>query len=425
MKSFIHVASILAIAPRVSVQLGGYIEYQKQQMGQLYKEFIEPLIPIYDEQVNKYGLQAHIQRHLYGSPVNDVGVTRIIEWKAFGSIWKISFPNTWQYNSLGEEFASVLQILLVELSNSSIDLHFIRTIIEIEIVASDDLKTPEQLPSNDTFKWKFFTQKVDANERSEIRFQMASLIIGMKYLLRDVSMLHDDKFFEIVDKLFQNEALAEKTMSVNLYQRIYRKLFIQEIFDASQRNVFTQELLQIELDEDPLLKWNSSLSHLYSERESLRHIEDRFKNTGIATHLTIDHIKTLPGYEAWLNNLHKKGWLDWQIILAMYNHICNYKANSMVGYKSFSSEELRKAAFDEEFHKIRNKDEQETYVEFPLDYFVGSEFNSQLNHSLWLVLHTWGLENRASFPNFPSIKDFLKNRFNVGIDDIKGLSPFI
>ena len=318
-KSFINVASILTISPRVSMQLRGYIEFQKQQMGHIYKDFIEPLIAEYEGLLEKDGLQTHIQNSLDAAPLNDIGTNRIIEWKTFGSVWSVSFPNNWICNSLGEEFAAILQILLVELSGSSIDLHFIRTKIEIEIAESEILKLPEQLPSNHSFKWKIFTKKIDMPDKEKMKFQMASLILSMQYLLRDVSMIQDKTFFEVVNRLYQNESLAEKTMTTNLYQRIYRSLFTKESFDSSQRNNFTNELFPIELHESKILEWNKNPSSLYSIEESLKQIEARYKNANNATYLTIEHLKIQSGYNEWIENLKSKKWLDWQILLAIYN----------------------------------------------------------------------------------------------------------
>lgn len=424
MKSFVHVAAILTLAPKISAQLTGFIQFQKQQMSDMYKEFIEPLVNEFDGILDKKKLQDIIQNKIDAAPINDIGKTRTLEWKAFGSVWSVSFPNTWLYNSLGEEFAAGLQILLVELASSPVDLHFIRTNVEIEIVESDELKTPEQIPSNHSFKWKIFTKQVNVADRDKIRFQMASLILSMKYLLRDVSMLEDDKFFEIVDKLFQNEALAEKTMTNNLYQRIYRSLFTEESFNESQRNVFANELLAINLEEDKILEWNDKHSPLYSTDESLKQIEGRYKNALKATYLTIEHLKKQPGYRDWLNNLREQKWVDWQILLAMFNHILSYKTNRVVSGKTFPSDEIARQEFQKAFQEIHKKDEKDNYVEFPLEYFKGKEFDFQLDQTGFLVLRTWGLENRASFPNFPAIRDFLNYRFNYGIDDIKDLSPF-
>lgn len=424
LKSFVNVAAILTMAPKISTQLTGFIQFQKQQMGSMYKEFIEHLVNEFDGILEKNKLHDIIQSKLDAAPINDIGIKRTLEWKAYGSVWSISFPNTWLCNSLGEEFAAVFQILLVELASFPIDLHFIRTNVEIEIVESNHLKVPEQLPSNHSFKWKVFCKQVNIADKDKIRFQMASLILSMKFLLRDVSMLEDDKFFEIVDKLFHNEALAEKTMTSNLYQRIYRSLFTEEAFNKSHRNVFANELLAINLKEDKLLEWNDNPSPLYSTDESLKQIEGRYKNAIKATYLTIKNLKKQPGYSEWLNNLREQYWIDWQILLAMFNHILSYKTNRVVAGKAFPSDDIARQEFQKTFHAIHKKDEKENYVEFPLEFFKGKDFDLQLDQTGFLVLRTWGLENRASFPNFPAIRDFLNHRFNFGIDDVKNLSPF-
>lgn len=422
-KSFIKIAGILTMAPKISPQLAGYIEFQKIQMGQLFNEFIEPLTDEYNKLIEKKGLQSHIQNKLNAAPINDIGSIRKIEFKALGSIWSVSFPNTWLYNSLGEEFVAILQILLVELSSSKTDLHFIRTNVEIEIIESDQLKSPEQSPSNESFKWKIFTSKIDSPDMDKIRLQISGLILSMKYILRDISLIKDDEFFEIVNKLFQNEALAEKTMTTNLYQRIYRNIYSEESFIASQRNLFTNELLPINLKEDKILEWNKQQSPLYSNEEILKQIEGRYKNCIKSTYLTIENLKKQPGYIEWLNNLREQGWLDWQILLSIYNHILSYKTNRFVSQKTYASEDIKREEFQKTFFELRRKDESEIYVEFPLDYFTGMEFQLQLDQTAYLVLGALNLENKAQFPNFPAIKDFLNHRFNYRIDDMIELSP--
>jgi hypothetical protein len=416
-RSFIQIAGILTMTPKISPQLAGYIEFQKNQMGQLFKEFIEPLMGEHEKIIEEKGILNHIQKKLNAAPINDIGNFRKIEFKAFGSIWTVSFPNTWLYNSLGEEFVAVLQILLVELSSSKTDLHFIRTNVEIEIIESDKIKSPEQIASNESFKWKIFTNKIDSPERVKISMQISGLILNMKHILRDISLIKDDKFFEIVTQLFKNEALAEKTMTTNLYQRIYRNIYSEESFIASQRNVFTNELLPINLKENKILAWNKQLSPLYYEEEILKQIEGRYKNCTKSTYLTIENLKKQTGYNEWLINLRDQGWLDWQILLSIYNHSLSYKTSRVV------SEEIKREEFQNTFNELRKKNECEIYVEFPLDYFTGKEFQFQLNQTAFIVLGALNLENKARFQNFPALRDFLNYRFNYGVDDIPELSP--
>ena len=172
------------------------------------------------------------------------------------------------------------------------------------------------------------------------------------------------------------------------------------------------------------LAWNGNLSTYYSEYDSLSQITGRYKNALKGAHLTIKHIKKDQGYKNWIDDLRSKGWLDWQILMAMYNHILSYKASLPIREQSFPTDEAYRGAYESEFEKIRRDDESVNYVQFPLQYFIGDEFELQLNHTGYLVMRTWGLENRARFPNFPAIRDLLNHRFKYGIDDIKSLSPF-
>ena len=231
------------------------------------------------------------------------------------------------------------------------------------------------------------------------------------------------KITKIVDDLHKDEALAEKVMTTNLYQRMYRNLFTEEAFKQSQRNVFAREILPIELYENKLLEWNKKPSPLYSQEKSLEFIKGRYENAITITHLTIEHLEKQSGYLEWLKNLKEQGWLDWQILMSIYNHILTYKANLMFSGKTFATDKIARDEFQKLFRAIRQMDENENYVQFPLDYFTGVEFQFQLDQTAHLVISTWGLENKASFPNFPALKDFLNHRFNFGVDDLPELSP--
>lgn len=422
--TILDIVGLMTLMPKISSQYAGFVEYQKQIMDQTYNEFIEPLMPVMEEKVTGTGLQKFIQDNFSASPVNDIGQTRTIEWMAFGSTWKVSFTNTWLLNSLGEEFVAMLQILLVELSYSDVDLHLYKSLIEIEVLESDSFKTPEQLPSNHAFKWKFYTTKVDSADTLKIRMQAAGLITGIKYLLRDVSMLEDDKFFELVNSLFETSGLAEKAMTVNLYQRIYRGLFSEQAFIDSRRGDFTQELIQVPLKEDKIMEWNADLSKLYSSEDSIEHIKSRYKNMLRATHLTIDYLKAQPEFQQWYKELKEQKWLDWQIVMAIFNHVGSYKANMALKDTKFNSEEEYQKAFREILFKVTKPDEKENYLQLPFTYFQTPQFMFQLENTTHLVLHTWGLEYRAKYPNFPALRDFLNHRFNFGTDDVLDLTPF-
>jgi len=70
------------------------------------------------------------------------------------------------------------------------------------------------------------------------------------------------------------------------------------------------------------------------------------------------------------------------------------------------------------------QDEKDTFVEIPLEYLIGEEFDFQLKHLPVHVLESFDLENKSRFPNPEPIKEFLNERFNFAIDDVPEISPF-
>ncbi len=140
-------------------------------------------------------------------------------------------------------------------------------------------------------------------------------------------------------------------------------------------------------------------------------------------HLTIESIKRDPRYQKFIDNLRAEGWLDWQITLAILNHIASYKLNVEMASKSFISELEKQNTLNNISNGIINTDESENYVPLPLDYFLDPSFKFQLKQVAHCVLNSWGLENKSQFPNFSAIQEFLTVRFNFAIDDDLSKSP--
>ena len=248
-KTFLNVAGIMCMAPKITPHLSGFIEFHKQMMGHLYADYLEPLQQVFEKQLDKESLTDIASRCCDASPINDIGSVRTIEWKAFGSVWSVTFPNTWEYCSVGEEFAAFMQILLVELASTSTDLHCMKTHVEIELEIIDGVKQPKQLPSNYHFKWQMFTKVTDSAKVEDQRYQMASLTLTARMFLRDVSMLKDDDVVKIVMGLLEHGGLDHKALVGSLYQRIYRGLFSKDSFEESQRPAFNNEILAMEIIE--------------------------------------------------------------------------------------------------------------------------------------------------------------------------------
>lgn len=424
-KTLTECAFILRLAPSISNQLTGFIEYEKGRMGQLYSDFLEEIVGLIEKKQSSIGLNELIARKLTNPPINDIGSKRTISWKAFGSEWNIEFENDFLTNSVGEEFASLIQIIQTEIALREVDFHLTksRIMIIIELVANP--KGPEQLPSNSEYHWKVFLPVLNSKESAEKNMHYTAITVALQMMLNELSLLPDDDFQAKFHSLFR-EGLGNRALTINAYQRAYRDLVSEDKFKESMRNKFEAEILNIEQHESRALASKKNDSPLYNRDKAIENIKGRYKNCIGAIHLTLERLKRSEQFITELSRLKDEGWLDWQIVLAMYNNILDLKAKNLLAQngKSYANDEEWLEDFHNTFHEIRLKDETETYVEIPIRELIGENLELQLNQISAHVLKSFGLENKSRFPNFNALKTFLNERFRFHEDEVEELSPF-
>jgi hypothetical protein len=420
-KSIADFAFILLATPKISQQFQVLIDSNIKYTGYIGEELIVPLLESikskYDTEEEMKGL---CEKKLDDFPLNDSGKTRTARFHALGSLWVVSFQNDYQTNSIAEEFLAILQIMLAEISLSNYDFHFVKGKIEIELIVSTEHLPPEQLQSNSEYKWKVFVEHFDISDPKEINMHTAKNSTSLLYILNEISLLKDEEFKELFARLFKENGLASKTLSTNAYQRIYRQLITDKEFGSLQRDHFLPVPLTWNLpSENNVMQWKSELSSKYNHDQAIEHIKSRFKNSYDCIHLTLDKHKSKNDFQKFINELRNKGFLDWQIILALMNFIIDYKAQLELrkGKMDFKSEEEYVEAMQKTFHKYLHMDEKDFYVDFPLEAFKSPEFEIQLRNYPVNVLKAVGLENKSRFPNFEAIKEFLDIRFNMKNDN--------
>jgi len=424
-KSLIEAALIIYLAPTISFQLKGFIEYKKIILGQLYIDFLKDGVELIEKEQSSSDLHNLIEKKLDNSPINDIGPKRTISWKAFGSHWNVEFNNDFITNSVGEEFASLIQIIQSEIALCDIDFHLIKGRINILIELVETPKGPEQLPSNSEYLWKVFLPILKSKEPADKNLHYASITVSFQMILNELSLLTQDKFQEMFHSLFKN-GLGNRALTVNAYQRAYRDLVSEEKFNASMRHKFETEIIEIEPYESETLASKKNVSPLYNNEYSIENIKGRYKNSLQPIHLTLERLRQSDLFNEELIKLKDEGWLDWQIVLALYNNILDLKAKNILRQngKTYTNDEEWLVDFQRAFLEIRFKDETETYVEIPIKEIIGKNLDLQLKHLSINVLKSFGLENKSRFPNFDAVKAFLIERFRFQDDEIEELSPF-
>ena len=424
-KTLVECAFIIGLAPIISNQLSAFIDYEKVRMGQLYDDFLKESVEFIQKEQSSIGLNKLVARKLENPPINDIGSKRTIRWKAFGSRWNVEFENDFISNSIGEEIAALIQIIQSEIALSEIDFHLTEGLINIKIVLVETPKGPEQLPSNSEYLWKVFLPVLKSKEPKEKNMHYAAITVSFQMILDELSLLPHVDFQDKFHSLFK-AGLGNKALTINAYQRAYRDLVSEDKFKESMRNKFTSELLNIEQHESDTLSAKKNDSPLYNHDDSINNIKGRYQNCIGVIYLTLECLKQSQEFNTELSRLKGEGWLDWQIILALYNNIVDLKAKNLLAQngKKYATEEEWLEDFQKTFHEIRFKDESETYVEIPISELIGQNLEIQLNQISAHVLKSFGLENKSRFPNFEALRSFLNERFRFQKDEVEELSPF-
>ena len=400
--------------------INGYLIY----LDYIGEEIIKPIFKKIDNDLETtQKLNEVLIKDVDDFPLNDIGKERLISFYALGSLWRVKFENSFRIMSVAEEYISTIQIVLAEISLSDLDFHLTKSEIEIELELTDSYTPPEQLPSNETNKWKVFICYFDKSIPEEINKHTVFNTVTLQYIINTFSLLKEEEFKNLFLKLIRDRGLDKKQISVNLYQKIHRDIYTKKEFDFSQRLFFKEEVSILNLPkENVAMKWDDSISKKYDKDFSIEAIKNRFNNMENSTYLTIGRLKDNLEFIELINDLRKDGWKDWLIVNNIFNFIINYKINRFE-YQSFETEEEIFNHHREMMIKYKGLDEKDCYVEFPVNAFRTDEFTEQFNISFPSILNTYGLENKSVTPNFKAIREFLDIRFNLAIDDYNENSP--
>ncbi|WP_433763704.1 hypothetical protein [Flavobacterium ginsenosidimutans] len=426
-KKLLSVCLILAIAPLISPQLSYFIAEEKKRMGSLYTDSLyESTEYITSKAKDRDAISEIIGKRIQSPPINDLGEFRTLSWKIFGSIWKVTFKNDFKSNSIAEEFCSLVQVLLVDIAVNDLDFHLLKQEINVEIEISDIVSPPVQFLKNGKCLWKVHLAMIDSNDPEIVRRHYAYIATVLHLMLSELSLLPEQRLNEAF-KLLMSKDLVGKTFVLSAYQMMYRNEFSKDQFDDSKRNMFKSENFGLKHFQPKALDWNSDLSRLYDKDQSIQNIKRRYSNDLRRIAFTFNRIKETGEFIGRVNELREKGWLDWQILMALKNTIINYKGNKEMSFlnKENLSIEERSRHFSKVIERIRKEGETAAnFIDIPLDEILGDNLEMHLNDSAMSVLKSFGLENRSRFNNPAAILELLDAKFAYSEDDAIDESPF-
>lgn len=330
-KSTQRMAWILYVMKKSSGQFTYLVDSYVRYLDYVGEEIIIPLHDKIDSELSQEEYNQAIAAQADDFPLNDSGAIRYCNFYALGSFWKIDFPNSYEVLSVAEEYISTIQTVLAEIALSGLDFHLLKSKIEITLVLSDSVKSPEQLPSNDVIAWEVYIYKFDDSDIQKINEHVAYNMASLSYILDKVSVLKQDEFMKTFWQFFRESKLDTKYFAVNLYQRIHRDIYSEKEFKDLMAPHFEKILFDVNLPrENSVMKWKNDLSAKYNRDFSIEAIKNRFNNVQKSVYLTLKELKQDPEFRSLINDFRAKGWKDWQIILNIQNYMVNYKTRQSI-----------------------------------------------------------------------------------------------
>jgi hypothetical protein len=406
---------MLYASQKLSDQFGDLIELIINSWGENLREHIKNVISEFEG--NSSAVGSIIQSKIIDFPLNDTGEVRIIQFYALGILWKVSFNNEYVTTSMAEEFCALLQIALTEIALFEADFHLIKSTIEIELEPSENLTEPEALAKTE-YGWRVFIYHLDDPNKDQVIVQITKMHDALYAMLNEVSLLNSKEFDIVFCDLLKEKSYYRKEALIKPYQGIYREIVSDQLFTEIKRRHFSPVSCDLKFPrENKWLPWNGTLSPKYSKDEALCNIRNRFDNNYRSTHVTLERLKKDIEFHDLIKSLREQGYLDWQIISAMMNFICDYKARLEVSKMPYADEPHKRESYLKAKHKYYSMDEEDCRITFSLESFKSAEFQFQLEQIPLNVLDSFGLVYRLPHPNFAAIKEFLDIRFSMNKDN--------
>lgn len=353
-------------------------------------------------------IEQSLSEQLLGLPLNDIGKIRTIKFNIYGSEWSIQFENTYATNSVAEQFVSMLQVYLVELSDS--ELFLTKAIIRIDLsIAKGPVPIFKQNPSNDEHIWAIQIPNYSGDDISIMERYQINYVAIIASILRGISLLPDLEMKTLLNKKLSAGLLTAVTFG-QTYQKLYNSYISEDDFNKFPRAEYDNKSLitNFKLKSNTVLTLNQSISPTYSKEKNLEIIQKRINHIQPFS-ITLEKMRNNHNFMQIVNEL-RNDWLDWQIYLAFGNLLLRYKLEKLnIRETNFdASEDFRNA-----YIMYSSKPEKDWYMEIPLETFSKIEMQNYLEHlNTATVLSSYGLQFHSNAPDSLAIKDLLIKRFN-------------
>ena len=244
-KVLVEYSSILFTAPKLVPELDELIQQRIDGSGWIKEDYLDMFIDGFSNSLpSEEELIKLTKSKLRDYPLNDIGEERIIQFRSFNALWKVKFPNTYEFNSIGEEFCAICQILFADMKTfyPEFDLNGDVQTVELNLIVVDNPTPPNLISmSSADYVWELYLPEIPKP------LPYNPLVIGsLLSVLRGLNVRSDEYFSAMRDDLMINKKLGSKVTIIKPYDELYTSLYSESEFTKLESKKFSP----LEVDKD-------------------------------------------------------------------------------------------------------------------------------------------------------------------------------
>lgn len=335
-------------------------------------------------------------------PFSDTGPTRSLNFSALGTHWNISCPNDRATVLAAERFAAAAQILLCELATEDPVLLNESVSVTIQLAGPEYKERVELEPDN--HQLKALVTLLPYTDQSDAEALEHEIVGAVGVLLMRLSALSQEQILDMLDGAFARGFLNQIS-----FGRPYDEIagLLDEAHYLRVAKVGSQVIGTggYVSPESNALVQPAAYGPGFSETKWQKMIEERYELSTLVS-FTLARILRNDTCRRILAELRDEGWLDWHLLLAIFNVATNYRIWCELGPDSSSPEALRRVTPD----FIHRRETSET-PNIPLHYFSKDGLRNAFDLATLTVAKRLELHIDRDTPNINGVRRLLDRRY--------------
>lgn len=353
---------------------------------------------------------ATIEESFLGRPFGDLGSARIIEWRALGILWSVTFRNSYAITPFAEQFVAQLQITHAALSG--LDLCVLSTPVHLEVSVRRSARKfkIEKTKAQEGKPGAQFTIGIPGRvKESDPGDSVAETLSVIGAIIRQCSVLPDEDLLIAVKDGMQ--VAAKRVFVGRPYAKLYREFVPSALFHADQRRSSPRFMVERAFNpqEHPALKWVDGPGPTYSPEVAEDSVRGRYERGSKCVGITVKQLMNAPETRRRLERLRAIGMKDWEILSIIANAAINIRM-PIDGDEAPSPEHLKR-------FRAALETEEQPGMELSPELFTSELIEACRRSFQGAFLSAWGLTLVGAANDSLALETFLIRRYGLRSDD--------